>query len=534
MATPETLPRELIEQLNEIVGEREGLVIAYVPLELIYTADVPVDADRVDELRREIKAEQEKTGRRTGQLEPVLLGHVVDLSELPVMDGFHRTIGSKRDNELELLGTIRPYTTWDEIIKHRILNAQEHDSVKFARTVSWIHQAWDMTEWSKNRNITTIQAFNLGADEKLTGKKLGLSPEEVEEIREWVNDKSSQWKTSISTILDNLGIARLADPKLVKATRDKKSQKTLTTISPRHLNAIAKGLPRDYERQGLIADFAVENNLSVPQTAKAVARIADTESFDEAKEALEDPVWKKKTTAKPPKRKTNIIKFKENVRLAENLMITELDICRMAIDTVALSGKYLPTHKDVERPPIAFLPKEVPEQAKEFDWSVKKVNELKRLLADAHEPAVTAACGKMGLFEDQAETVARATAQRILKDIKTGALRYTGITTQKQFNSLFANCLKDEVRAYKARTSPTGRSPVVITNNSRRLVLDEVSFTNLIASTDEKENRRMLTLSTVFGLPSFVIAQVIDVGDEIKVRGSLIKLAQQAKLITSK
>lgn len=532
MATPETLPKELIEQLDEIVGEREGLVIAYVPLELIYTADVPVDASRVDELRREIKAEKEKTGRRTGQIEPVLLGHVVDLSELPIMDGFHRTSGSKRDNEPVVLGTIRPNTTWDEIIKHRILNAQEHDSVKFARTVSWVHQAWDMTEWSKR--ITTMQAFNLGVDEKSTGKKLGLSPEEVEEIREWVNDKSDQWKTSLSTILSNLTIARLADPELVKQTRDKKSQKQLTTISPRHLNAIAKGLPRDYERQGLVADFAVENNLSVHQTAQVVARVAETESVDQAKKALEDPEWKKKTTTKPPKRKTSVIEFKENIRLAENLMITELDICRMSIDAVAFGGRYLPTHKDVEKPPIVYLPKKIPEQAEEFDWDIKKINELKKLLADAHEPAVTAACGKMGLFEDQAEEVARATAQRILKDIETGALRYTGITTQKQFNSLFANCLRDEVKSYKARISPTGQSPVVITNTSRRLVLDEVSFTNLIASTDDKENRRMLTLSTVFGLPSFAIAQIIDAGDEIRVRGNLIKLAQQARLITSK
>lgn len=528
---PATLPPELLEQIDD-AHTREGLVEGFIPPSLIYTADVPVDASRVAELKYEMRKEKEETGRRTGQLQPVLLGHIPDLGQLPIMDGFHRCSGFGSDEREEVLARIRPNTTWDYVIKHRIQNARKHDTVKFAREVMWMDQAWEMTNWAK-KGITSIQAVSLATPKGSKGTNLGLDEDEIQAIKDWVGEMAENWESSTTTILRNLRVARLADPKLVAEARDKKSKTELTVVSPMHLDAIAVGLPNKYDLQNLVAEFAVEHNLSVPQTRKVVARVKESENIEEAREAVEDPEWKKATATKKPKRQTNIINAEANERLANILMTSELDFCRLAMEYVVVAGRYIPTLMKTDKPPIVFAPTEAPKQTEVFDWNRDQRERIGGWIGALTGPTIRGA-GKAGISEDIARRLAGTTRERIYQDMEEGVLKYTGVQNSAIFKEIYSGCYKDELKLHKARTSHKGSSEVSIKNVKRRLVLDEKSFRNLISGIDDTQDSRMLTLSTVFGLPSMAIAQVLDINNPITVRGRLVKLTEQARLITSK
>src|SRR4051812_18400125 len=70
----------------------EELIAGDVPLEIVYTEDVPVEEDNVAEIRAQLRTQADKGTGRNGQLLPVLLAEVTDtdIDLLYIADGFHR------------------------------------------------------------------------------------------------------------------------------------------------------------------------------------------------------------------------------------------------------------------------------------------------------------------------------------------------------------------------------------------------------------------------------------------------------------
>lgn len=114
----------LLRQLT-ILGEREGLIEAYVPLTLIDTNEVPVNQMHVGDLARSMRLEASKTGLGTGQLVPVLLAHLSGLLLLSIIDGYHRVSARVLNGENDVYSTIKPDCTPDDVTDTRILSASD-------------------------------------------------------------------------------------------------------------------------------------------------------------------------------------------------------------------------------------------------------------------------------------------------------------------------------------------------------------------------------------------------------------------------
>jgi hypothetical protein len=260
-----------------ITGHREGgLIEAYVPFSLIYSEDVPVDKSHVEDLTASMQEEKKKNGS-TGQLSPVLLGQVPEFPKFPIIDGFHRTSSLRTQGATEIFTTIRPNCTWEEVTDHRILAAAtSHKSIKFARLIDWVDEAWKYSPWKDDLKVS--QAFALRFQKKMTGKYMGLDSEQVKEIRNWVDKKCIQWHISAAYVYKHLHIAETVDPKLVKEARERSSGHHLDALTPLHLAVIAKVIPNKFDLQNIVADEVKKEMLTVELTKILVNEVAKAET----------------------------------------------------------------------------------------------------------------------------------------------------------------------------------------------------------------------------------------------------------------
>ena len=355
---PTNLPNNLLESISVLNRREGGLIEAFVPISLVYQEDVPVDKAHVRELADSISKEA-KNSSRTGQLSPVLLAEVPDFNMFPIIDGFHRVPALEMVGQTEVFATIRPNSTWEEIIDLRILAAITHKSVKFSRLIEWVEEAWKRSQWSDR--VSAIQAFTIGYEGfKSKGKKLDIDEEEVEEIKRWTQEKSEQWHISTATVYSHLAVARLADPALVKEARERKSGHVLEAVTPAHLGVIVKALPYRFDMQRLAAETAKENALTIPRTRALAFTIAKAESLEEAREIINseswktiDPVYGKTRTRELKRQKKKSqesigITDKEHQELIEKFFESEIEVARLTIENAILSGRYSPHQKKEE------------------------------------------------------------------------------------------------------------------------------------------------------------------------------------------
>ena len=355
---PTNLPNNLLESISVLNRREGGLIEAFVPISLVYQEDVPVDKAHVRELADSISKEA-KNSSRTGQLSPVLLAEVPDFNMFPIIDGFHRVPALEMVGQTEVFATIRPNSTWEEIIDLRILAAITHKSVKFSRLIEWVEEAWKRSQWSDR--VSAIQAFTIGYEGfKSKGKKLDIDEEEVEEIKRWTQEKSEQWHISTATVYSHLAVARLADPTLVKEARERKSGHVLEAVTPAHLGVIVKALPYRFDMQRLAAETAKENALTIPRTRALAFTIAKAESLEEAREIINseswktiDPVYGKTRTRELKRQKKKSqesigITDKEHQELIEKFFESEIEVARLTIENAILSGRYSPHQKKEE------------------------------------------------------------------------------------------------------------------------------------------------------------------------------------------
>lgn len=328
------------------------MIEAYVPISLIYTEDVPVDIKHVEELADSIREEAKlRPGLRTGQLSPILLGEVRDFKTFPIIDGFHRASAIKLIGNLEAFSTIRPQSSWEEIIDHRILAAATHRVVRFSRLIEWIEASWSYSPWVEM--LRPIQAFQLGFSKTMTGARLGLTGDDVEAIRKWVSNKCEHWHVSPGLIYKNLSIARVADPELVKQARERKGGSQLEAITPQHLQAIATILPYRYDLQKLLADAAKAHTLTVARTRALAVFISNANSTVEAQTLIESGAWETLYPVYSPisHEAERELKPLNNEGLNSQTLIDqffqdELRIARLIVENAILAGRYIPSAEE--------------------------------------------------------------------------------------------------------------------------------------------------------------------------------------------
>jgi len=324
---------------------RGGLVEAYVPISMIYTQDVPVDITHVKELAESIEEEQRlRPESRTGQLSPILLGQIEDFGQFAIIDGFHRVPALKHVGNIEVFSTIRPKCTWEEIVDLRILAATTHRAVRFSRLIEWIEEAWQYSPW--NEKIKASQAFQLKFIKAMTGSRIGVTPEEVEAIKGWVDKKCQSWHVSAALVYQNLSIARTADPDLVKEARERRSGHKLEAITPMHLSVISKALPYKYEMQKLVAQAAKDNSLTVPKTRSLAVHVSNIDDVEEVIRVINSGKWLSLEPVYSPRKQRELKKFRKEdhnyQELIEKFFEDEMEIARLSIENAVLTGRYVP------------------------------------------------------------------------------------------------------------------------------------------------------------------------------------------------
>lgn len=343
MAVPERLRGPSPINRITIVNSRDGgLVEAMVPLPLVYREDVPVDQAHVTDLTDSIRREA-RVGSRTGQLSPVLLGAVADFPKFPIIDGFHRVAALSQLERPDVFATVRPDCTWEDVVDLRILAATTHRSVRFSRLIEWVEEAWDFSQWADK--IRVSQAFNLKVSPNMTGERIGLKPDEVDEIKDWVDRKCEQWHVSHNSLYQHLAVANIAAPDLVKEARERKGGHKLEAVTPQHLGAIARLLPHRHEEQRMVAKVATDLKLTVPR-ARALATAVSVASDPEAARRIIDTAsWTKIAPVYMPSQERKLRReegLNLNPALVDEFFKAQVEIGRLLIANAALTGRYSP------------------------------------------------------------------------------------------------------------------------------------------------------------------------------------------------
>ena len=501
----------LLSQVS-IIHERDGgKVEAMVPVDLIYREDVPVDQAHVDELAESILKEQAMRGDTEGQLSPVLLAEIPDRDTFLIIDGFHRDAALHQIGNEEVFSTIRRDSTMDEVVDLRILTANTHASVTFARIVEWVQDAWHKSPWAEN--LTAAQAFSLSRSGG-TGRRLGLTPEEATEVLAWTADKCDRWRISKGTVYQSLATAQMADPELVKEARRRTGKHALTAITPQHLTVIAKALPKRYPEQRLVAKIAKANNFNLQSTRAVVEMLQHTSSLEEAQAIADETDW---SNIKPSYGKTTHKVVRSEVRQEEarhretygELLITELELAKVSLENSVLRGRYIPPPSvsngaeavmvDVgDNPRVVELlsPTDVEEKA------TKLLDRAEILGPKIIELLQTSAKQS----PDQASATFNGATRRIGEDIEAGGLRFVRLEDDAVFDRLIRQAVKSEARR---RAEDDGESQAGDpTTVGMPAVIEALPHMNSTV-------RRILALNNFFRLPPAVTAQVLEVGPEV-------------------
>jgi hypothetical protein len=524
-----------------IVAEREGgLVEAYVPIDLIRLEDVPVDQAHVADLAASMRKKAQKYGG-TGQQSPSLVAYVPGCEQLLITDGFHRAEALRQNGATEVYTTIKLESTMEEVLDDRIEAANKHKSVKFARQIEWVEQAWALTPWSGF--IATEQAFALAAAKTQPDSSIGLEPDDMATIREWVDKKCAQWGSKPKTIYNNLSIAGIADPELVKEARADQDPGQLTYITPSHLDVIARTLPLNYRLQTAAANVAKAQNLSIQHTKKLVNRMVNArtpmklEAILQAVEDNPEAFFRVKSRAAKKRNPTRRSGGRSQAGQAagealspeglEELLVDELDLAKLSIENVVLRGAYrVPPVAAKRLPAMALGPLEgLPQGVGERGifkkaTSVAAFDQAREQIAALQDQIVPRLPDQYKLDEWVAAALADDVGNRILEDMRSGALQYAPLETY-QLNMIFVRSLRAQIGVRKNRELKHAMQGAQDEELPARLPAETVRETAspTVSTTVEVimgsltefdfKQRRMLILSTFFNLSSFAIGQVL-------------------------
>lgn len=465
------------ETVEELVNTYEEGAIVDVPLELIDREEVPVDEEHVAELAASMEEEAQRHGG-TGQLAALNLAQVPGREKLAIIDGFHRDGGLYSLGRSTGKATIRLNTSEEELADLRVLAANMHKSVSFARQVAWVEQVWIATPWA-SEDLTAAKAFAL-ASGKLASSRYDLTPEQIAAITEWVTNKSQKWGVAISTMHNNLLVAQAAAPQLVAEARGRVSGRNLEALTPQHLGVIARGLPYDYPFQLLAAGVAKQHALTVPQTRTLVKKISPTHNIEEAQRLVASIDWRYAGSTYSPSRERERRSISRQqpiaqseahlpppesgtgLGLAHKFVLSELTIARLSLESLVLRGQYVPpvvgssVHagwklERADDPDISELTKPYDRAAgKEAFFNVIDIDS-DRLLDSLQK--------RHHLSEADANRVLCATSSRVVADIENGDLSFAShiLSRATTVRELIVNCLRDEL---ERRQSVAAKEPL--------------------------------------------------------------------------
>lgn len=456
VTSPERFPTQeswLMSQVSVLSERAGGVLEAMVPVDLINREDVPVDVDHVKELADSIEKEAALIGTGTGQLSPILIAEVPGQDKFLIIDGFHRDAALHATGRQTIFSTIRRGTTLEEVLDLRILTANTHAPVSFARVTEWVTDAWSRSEWADK--ISVVQAFALTKTQS-SGKILRLSAKEAADIQAWVKDKCEKWRMSPSTVHINLTTAELADPELVKEARRRVGGHELTDITPQHLGVIAKAFPRQYAMQRLATSIAKANNMNIPTTRAMTVVLQTAASFDHAVEIAEQTQWEKVKPVYAATRAREVARKEEEQRaaieerismhegsLSEKILVLDVRLGKVALDGMVHKGLYVPPifkAKDGATPTVVDIRQDMLDETAALD-NRQTVDDFVNLSDELAQGLARTLVAKHGLSEQDAHSIIRAASLNVAQDFEQGDLRHVHVNRKATMQLLLTLCI---------------------------------------------------------------------------------------------
>ena len=236
--------------------------------EIVIDTDI-VDNEHVHRLESSMYGTTDSDEEPIGQISPITLaafrnedGKIYYL----VIDGFHRVASFSKYNEPEVEAIIIYNATMEQVYDLRILAARMVKSTSYARKAEWMQRSFQETIWYQ-KGLTLAQAFAI-ASQDTQGAKLGLTPQEGDEIKLWALNKARMWKKPITSVYQDLLIMDRVDPKLVTKVRiggggHGEGSGILTAA---RLKKIGEVLPNNHYLQHLVYESVIQYDLDAKRT----------------------------------------------------------------------------------------------------------------------------------------------------------------------------------------------------------------------------------------------------------------------------
>lgn len=280
----------LLERGVEIAHERKGgLIECYIPADLIDYEEVPVDEELAKSLAHQMHDLAQSHHEGSGQQTPIGLRLIEGEEKLKISDGFHRDAALRINGEVVIYATVKK-DDWDGLYDQRIFDSKNHPNLRFSRVVQWMRDIWDISGLGQE-GLSLDQAILLYRFENQTGERLGITPEQADFARQWIEKKKEAWGIAAMTIHGHLKIAENVDPKLVHSTREKNRGDRLDAPTQSILKVFSERLPNNFEFQNLVMQAAIEHNLGAPKVAAVCQRIEGCETSEEAYYTIAQTDW---------------------------------------------------------------------------------------------------------------------------------------------------------------------------------------------------------------------------------------------------
>jgi RNA polymerase sigma factor (sigma-70 family) len=467
---------DLIRQIDQIIEREGGIIEAYVPIDLINQEDVAVDQEHVVELIESIQNESARN-QTTGQLTPVLLGQVPGESSFRIIDGFHRVPAVKGAGNEIVYATVKTNCEMEDVIDLRIVAAKSHKKVKFSRIVEWVEEAWQTTPWADRISVSSAFVIKLLGQSGLgQGKGNGLSPEDVDELREWVERKCEQWDVSANYVDRYLRTARAADPELVRTARERTSGHKLEALTPMHLTQIVRHLPNDYTLQNVVSETAIRNNLKISQTQALALAISKAKTYEDVVGYVDTKIWERMTTSAQAITKKRYKEIDPNSpnsyvsTLVDKFFDEQITIVEALLENAILKGTYAPDEDTSSQRITAFLinsdveVEEIPDlpEAERMVWSQERVQSAAEKMLRI-QPFLSKMIRRQFPFnEADTEDILSVATMRFLDRVNDGRLpeEYSEEANFRKLMAKFATYAAiDEVRKLRGRE---GQKPVLV------------------------------------------------------------------------
>lgn len=516
-----------------ILSQREGkFTDALVPISLIYREDVPVEEVHVVELAASMR--HEGGVKRSGQLSPVLLACIPDFPQLPILDGFHRVAALNQNGQTEVFSTIRPTSSWEEVTDLRILTAETHRSIRFSRLVEWVEDAWNRSQWADRVRVN--QAFALRYAKSMTGERIGINPDEAQNIRDWVDRKCEQWHMKPGSVYQHLLTAQSAAPDLIKEARERSGGSSLQAITPQHLKEISLTLPYKHELQRTVARVATEQTLTVRMTRALSIAVARARSTEEAEKIIDAGRWKAVEPVSTPVYRRPITEIGKEIvidpELIEKLFEAELKIAELTIENAQLAGRYIP-YERIPEPRNHVVPENntdaTPLETEESEIVVAppmrlsddQINDVLTKLYKSQPHVQHYLSNKFGIGPDEVEDIFSDMMLRTVAAINRGKFE---VRSDKELEAwavkVARNVTIDKHRQEQRRVKTTELREELIhdeaedENFTREFNRMEQEYQRMIKACLphlSEAQRRTFVLKTYFELPYIDIAQILGV-----------------------